>query len=243
VSNPWSLICSKLQIPSAPSDADVGKVDRFIAADFAAELVSAEFDAFVDELKADDEAWFVGSSRAAALGINDVRETAVIVLAGEWRSSEAYGRPYGRAFQLAAADAFGLAVPPEAASGVGEAARQLIDEHPTLWKQIIKAQYTRTSALLGSGVVVAHRGLSRATPAQAGGVDPRLRPLSSFSLDAGIAQHFPMTGSGGATVLQHADVPVERILATPATGFASLLEREIVVFGPSAGQTDGVRQS
>jgi hypothetical protein len=239
----WAMICTKLQIRTDPSDPEVERVDRLIAAEFAAELAGDEFRAFIEELKTDVEAWGGGKYRATALGISDIAETAVIALAGEWRSSDGYFRRYGRAFQLAAADAFDLAVPPGTLSGVGEAARQLVDRYPALWNRIINLQYARTAALLGSSIVVAHRGNSHPTPAQQGSVDPKLRPVSSFSLDAGIALHFPMNDSSCVTLVQHAQIPVERILATPATGFAALLEKEIVVLGPSEGNTDLVRQT
>lgn len=69
-------------------------------------------------------------------------------------------------------------------------------------------------------------------------VDPSLWPLASFAVDfetaAGFA-HRKASRVGGTPVVYTAIVPIGRIAATPATGFATGGETEVVVLAGCPG--------
>lgn len=234
----WTDLLRALRFPS---DADVDEFDRRFAQDFASELHGTSFDALIAEFQ-NDEDWYGAVTRAASLGISDQSEIAVVALSGQWRTTDAHDRLLGRALHTAAALAFDLRSRPS--DQLESRARALVSRHHSVWCQIIAGEYERTQALLEGRSVVGHRGLRRNVAARTGAVDPVLRGLSSFSADPKIATDFPMSQAVGShQIMQSAMIPAERILATPATGFASMLELELVVIGSPQGIVDKALES
>lgn len=112
---------------------------------------------------------------------------------------------------------------------------EVADSNQAVLARFVQAQYSLTQQLLeGIDAVVLYRSVRSASENEGRTVDPSLQPLSSFSLEAEIAQSLATHGlnsaGGGDYVLTMCgEVPRSRILSTPVTGFGSLLERELVV--------------
>jgi hypothetical protein len=89
----------------------------------------------------------------------------------------------------------------------------------------LDAQYSATQQWFqeqGISEITLYRGMDIDTPA--GTQEVQMRPLSSWSLDSGVASAF------GPTTFQ-ATFPVDRILSIPTTGVGCLREQEVVVLG------------
>jgi hypothetical protein len=237
--DPWLAIEEDLQGRSDPND-----VAAFIAPTLAKRWASHGFDALTTRLKRCD-LWAVNASHANELGLTSDAEVAVMTLWGEWRASGGWSRRYIRALQLAATRVFKLTPSFDTSVGLGSVAAEILARHMDVFHRIIETQYEMTQATLKGGSIVAFRGVGRRTTARAGDVDPRLRPMSAFSLDQDIARAFAREARGqhgSHAILVEASIPAERVLATPATGLASFDEREVIVLGAQGTEDDFVRE-
>jgi hypothetical protein len=115
--------------------------------------------------------------------------------------------------------------------------------------EFLRAMYDQTQAMFqeaGIREVVLYRGQT-ATQAELSalsesGINIPLRPnaMESWSLDADVAKGFAV-GRGAGGYVQAAVFPIERVLATPFTGYGCLNEKEVVVLGgPGRARLVGV---
>lgn len=100
-----------------------------------------------------------------------------------------------------------------------------------------RAQYESTQIWLqkrGIKRVILFRGLSLTSLPRTDEnhiIDVTMNPLSSWTLDYDTALGFARSGNHGSAVMLMAEVPAERIFATPRTGVGCLPEWEIVLLG------------
>ncbi len=236
-----SITASGTPTQGVEQEANLAKagVARELAAKVAGDAAIADLVAFL-RAHDPDGAWFSGSNRARDLGLDDDLAIGLVVLAGEWEGSGARERQVGLALHLAAAAEFDVGVDALPADGPARAtADQLLAAHGPALRMFLRLQYERTQAFVAEPVV-AFRGVIMRDPPRGplARIQPLRAPLSSFSLDGHIGESFPMYSptdvAPAAYVVLMAQVPPERILTTPVTGFASLHEQEIVVVGASA---------
>lgn len=183
------------------------------------------------------DAWVGAQNRAATFHLPGDDETvAIVALGGEWRGSGAADRPFGRALFESATVEFGLR-PSPLPMPEGELQRLtavVLERHGGFLRRCLRFQYQRTEELLAEVPYALFRGLRDARPSP-GVRDPQLRALTSYAYDLAVARDFDHPN-----LIHVAQVPRQRILATPVTGFASFDERELVVLGPT-GVDDRVR--
>ena len=102
-------------------------------------------------------------------------------------------------------------------------------------RDFVSAQYAETQQLFaenGISEVEIYRGMTMANPPTSG-TSVNMRPLSSWSLSANVAESFALDTVRGRqeAVTMKATVPVSRILSTPITGVGCLAEGEVVILG------------
>lgn len=221
----WPLITAALRGANDPDD-----VDRLLAPRYVEMVRSTHFSALTKRLRRCD-LWASACVRSAELDLTRDEEIAVLTLWGEWRATGGWSRRYNRALHVATAEVFDFAPPFDLTRGMGKTAARIVSENRTAWHSIIRSVYDRTQALLTGSIVVGYRGIRTDRAPSAEPHDPGLRPLSSFSLDQTTGRTFPLSGSGSHHILQRAAIPAERVWATPASGFASLGEKELIVIG------------
>lgn len=189
---------------------------------------------------------------------NAMRAQAVNRLVASWATTSNDGDAESLALQETAADLFGTTdhADWELRDGLDDGIARKRESNGALYEAFLLAQYDATQERFAShGITHVHlyRG-HRVRPDALGqdgwmdriyeGYDDRgytdievpLRPMSSFSADAGIAREFAVrygqTGAADSVVLE-GSVPVERIIGTPRSGVGSLEEAEMVVLhGP-----------
>jgi hypothetical protein len=212
-----------------------------IAHQLATAIDTAEMRKLFDELERDDpdQYWSSGKARAEAFGVRDRSVVGMLALASGWETSGAMEGALGLAFHLSAVASFGLAsetlerVRAEADGHTLARGNELHARHEDALRSYLERQYEETQRFLTDDDVIAYRGTT-GRPEHAGLVSQTLRPLSSFALERSVAIAFPNYGNMPADchyALIAATVPAARILSTPVTGMASLLECEVVVLG------------
>ena len=102
-------------------------------------------------------------------------------------------------------------------------------------RDFVSAQYAETQQLFaenGISEVEIYRGMTMANPPTSG-TSVNMRPLSSWSLSADVAESFALDTDRPRQerVTMKATVPVSRILSTPITGVGCLAEGEVVILG------------
>ncbi len=185
--------------------------------------------AFAEEDE-DTEGWAGAQYQVRQLGLRDRAAVVVLFLISERTTSSAARSRYARALVEVAARRFGAAPSYATDDAVGE----LLEKHEAAFARFLDAQRKLTAELLKDrDEVTLHRAIRTTDSIEVGEMNPRLRPLSSFSTSAAyalsLAQHGRDAGGAGQIALLSAVVPSGRILATPATGAGAVLEREVVV--------------
>ncbi len=177
-----------------------------------------------------------------------LREQAVSDLIHEWASSSNDRNPRTLALQETAREMFGLtgtfawntigAISPDERRELVAKVHKEMEDHHDMYEAFLKAQYDESQRRLKAANIRRLR-LFRgwnwydATPrpdwAKDADGSPRnvpMRPLNSWAYTRYEAGKF-----GGGGVITVADVPAERILSWPQTGFGSLTEDEFVILG------------
>lgn len=171
-------------------------------------------------------------------------ERAVEGLIREWAATSGDNSAHSIAMQLAAKKEFGL----EGTSlwwkkEALTAAKILFTKHEIAMRRFLREMYNDTQEHLAKQglktvkVARGHRGDIGITPStltkKMAKVDVQLQPLSSFSSDFDIAQDFanPFKKDAEFVSLLFAEVPANRILSCPVTGYGCLDEVEWVVLG------------
>ncbi len=164
----------------------------------------------------------------------------------EWANSSGDNRARSVAMQRAAAAEFKLKshASPYGPDALHDSDDVLASEGVAM-RDFLRAQYDETQAWFkerGITHVTLYRGVK--VPKESwregfGATDAELSALSSFTTDIGVAESFARGGPGGwipgtKPTMIACDVPVDRILSTPFTGFGCLGEREVVVLGGPA---------
>lgn len=164
---------------------------------------------------------------------NRERVVSQIVNRWSWSSNDHDARAL--ALQEAAKNHFGLRgttewpaqfLTPELEEEIAKVGR----DRARLHEAFLTAQYRATQeqfAEAGISKVTVYRGVMKTRSGDAGG---GLRPLSSFTLDRGLAEEFAAQGGQGGEVLEMT-VDASQVLATPRSGMGSLTEAEIVLLG------------
>jgi hypothetical protein len=176
----------------------------------------------------EEDRWCGAGFLTDQLGFKGQLAHVVFWLIGLKSTSDEADSKYFHALQAASCDHAGVA-----ASQLGELASAIYDEHGDLLRRWIAVQYALTAELLvGIDQVVLHRGDTIHGELRRGPTHPNLRPLPSFATHYATAASFAERAQryrGGTALVYSAIVPVERIVATPVTGAANALEREIVL--------------
>jgi hypothetical protein len=171
--------------------------------------------------------------------VSERATVGMLALSAAWETSGAVEGALGIALHLSAVTTFGLGsqsverLHSDATPDALRRGEELHGRHPDALRAYLDRQYEETQAFLNGDTVVVFRGTS-ALPEHAGTVPLILRPLSSFALERSVAVAFPTYGdipSAEHHALIIAAVPAARVLSTPVTGMASLLEGEVVVLG------------
>ncbi len=218
-----------------------------VAVEFAAELNTPETAALFRELERTDvgEYWSSASARAFAVGVGAREEIGMRALAAAWETSGAVDGALGIALHLSAANTFLLGessaacLRRDASSAALDSGVDLHRRHAKALRLYVTRQYEKTQDFLNGAAVLAFRGTT--VPPNATSAPPMLRPLSSFALTRSVAVAFPEwkdVPAGAQLGLLTAEVPAARVLSTPVTGMASMLEHEIVVLGAQRPDDD-----
>jgi hypothetical protein len=165
-------------------------------------------------------------------------------LVSQWAATSGDTSRMSIMMQLAAREEFGLQGTTlwwekEALAG----AKELMKIHGTSARKFLRLMYEDTQAHLkkmGLKTVRVARGFRGGNEEILSTVkNPlyktrvQMQPMSSFSSDLGVAQGFADVDYVGSMFF--AEVPIERILSTPVTGFGCMSESEFVVLGAKKG--------
>lgn len=195
------------------------------------------------------------------------RSATVARLVTSWAETSNGDSVMAHALQESARRLFGLDQVAEWDAPLPDGFDDELAEHLDRWggvyEEFLRAMWEHTQewfAARGIRSLILYRGLAERGENWIGDNAPRvwqfpsrLRPMSSFAVDADIAYEFAewtpdWAGDGGPGVIDHllmsGVVPVERIIGCPMTGFGCLGEREMVVLaGPGIWEVRLVGQS
>jgi len=176
----------------------------------------------------EEDRWYGAGFLARQLGFEGELAQVVFWLIGLKSTSGEADSKYFQASQAAACHRAGIAAPQ-----LDTPASAIWDEHGGLLTRWIAVQNELTAELLaGIEEVVLHRGDTIHGELPSSPTHPNLWPVASFATDYATAASFAERAQscrGGTPLVYSAIVPVERILATPATGAANPLEHEVVL--------------
>ena len=182
----------------------------------------------------DDDYWCGAVSTAAQLGWQDDTSRLVVWMLTQKTTTGEANSAFFHGMAAAAAELVGARIPV-----LGTRAAALHAAHGDLLVRFVEAQRDLTAALLnGLTEVPLHRGDALPDIVPGAPVDPSLWPLASFAVDfetAASFAHRKVSRVGGTPVVYTGIVPIGRIVATPATGFAAGGEREVVVLAGCPG--------
>lgn len=179
-----------------------------------------------------------------------------------WANTSGDHNPKAIGLQIAAAKVFGMKgnmkhmLTLEYFSKYGEsqmkkrdivaATKDVVKEWGKGYQAFVRAQYDETQKVLkekGINELLVYRGRQSQVidpnKKKSGveiGVEARLQPLSSFSVNYGSAVEF----SGNKGTIYSSIIPRERIFSTPVTGFGCTTEHEVVVLGGKPIKTTAV---
>lgn len=156
------------------------------------------------------------------------RETLVNAMIQCWAGTSNDSSPLSLSLQLAATDEFGLVNTYPWPTGKQAAAAEYA-KHGALHRLFLREMYLNTQEWAkANGVtrVRLRRGMKSKKHGTGSAVDVRLRPMSSFTSNAGTASSF----SGGGVVVE-GFIPIEWVIGSAATGFGCKNEYEWVVLG------------
>lgn len=196
-----------------------------------------------------NENWYAASKVAARAGLGDPVGTAVSFLLAERSTSFAKDSPIALALAVAASESYGVAengVADGSSGPVSSAARRLVATYAAPLRRFLDVQRQLSSELFpGTSYLSLFRGERRDEPAEAPAtVALDLRPLSSWTTRAETARGMtdgPDAASGRSdTLVFSAEVPLDRLLSTWATGFGAALETELVLTGGRPGDCAAV---
>jgi hypothetical protein len=234
----WGRVVERGRVDQRPDDDLVDALSRRVVRDLSARLGDdpgvAPLVAMV-EADAADGYWRGARFQAERLGFDDDLARLISWLIGLKSTTGEAESDRFHAVGAAAAELAGGAMPP-----LDDRASAFYREHGELPRRYVAAQQAMTAEVLdGIGEVVLHRGEAIQGELPTSPANPDLWPLAPFATDFSTASNFAhdkvSRKRGGTAVVYSAIVPVERIAATPATGAANALEREVVVM---AGNPD-----
>jgi SPP1 gp7 family putative phage head morphogenesis protein len=177
---------------------------------------------------------------------NTPYEQIVAHLIHQWAVTSADSAPLSLALQSAARDLFAPTAFTQHLDLQGGLVPYL--KFRDLYYDFLNVMYQNTQALLAKGKITRvplFRGVAIAmdpplSVAEVHQINPKLQPMSSFSLSLSTAEFFAdyQKFPGAQSLVLVGYVPRERVLSCPLTGFGCLREQELVIVGTGGDAPD-----
>jgi SPP1 gp7 family putative phage head morphogenesis protein len=201
---------------------------------------------YADDYLKEFEAFLETQDAPRFTSANTPYEQIVANLIHQWAVTSADSAPLSLALQFAARDLFAPTAFTQHLDLQGGLVPYL--KFRDFYYDFLRVMYQNTQALLAKEKITRvplFRGLTiRVDPplstAEVHQIDPKLQPMSSFSLSLKTAESFAayQKFAGAQSLVLVGDVPRERVLSCPLTGFGCLDEQELVILGAGGDDPD-----